>query len=85
MPAATPKDGASRQACPRQGCRHIAGSRDDMPVSSKIRALFDVLGPCIVRTCDGGTHVLSAEALRVVNIPLSHSTASNPGAKQHHA
>ena len=83
MPHPTPKDGASIAPAPVPTSAGSHSASD--PVRAKIRQLFEVLGPCIVRTCDGGTHVLSAEALRVIEIPLSHSRASNPGAKQHHA
>ena len=64
MPAATPKDGASIAPAPVPTSAGSHSASD--PVRAKIRALFDVLGPCIVRTCDGGTHVLSAEALKFV-------------------
>ena len=66
MPAVTPKDGASIAPAPVEVARAGQGRNDPVQVSAKIRALFDVLGPCIVRTCDGGTHVLSAEALKFV-------------------
>lgn len=61
------KDGASLAADPASFATG-SGSQSASDVPAKIRALFDVLGPCIVRTCDGGTHVLSAEALKFIPI-----------------
>ena len=41
---------------------------------AKLLALFHAFGgkPCLVRWDDGRTAILSAEALRVVDIPLTH-------------
>lgn len=86
------KDGASTQASPAKSTRPAFTGRtgsgqvsDDL--HAKLRAVVDAFGgkPCVVRLDDGRTAILSAEALRVVDIPLSHSSASNSEAKRNHA
>lgn len=39
---------------------------------AKLRALHAVVGTCVVRFADGSAAVVSADALRVIDIPLSH-------------
>ena len=70
------KDGASIPARPAvslpfQGSHWVSGQDS---ARAKVRALFDVMGgkPMIVRFSDDRTAILSAEALRVIDIPLSH-------------
>ena len=67
MPAATQKDGASRQARPTPTS---AGSHGADVRQAKLRALYDAMGgkPCIARWDDGRTVIVSAEALKIVPI-----------------
>lgn len=74
----TQKDGASTQASPAvypSGFKGRTGASQvpDNP-RAKLLALFHAFGgkPCLVRWDDGRTMILSAEALRVVDIPLTH-------------
>lgn len=57
-----PMEPHERQAYPFRDGPTVA----DLDAAAKRRALFGVLGPCILRTDDGGAHVLSAEALKIV-------------------
>lgn len=79
------KDGASQPASPRQVCLTGQGSQQTSQVS-KIRALYAAMGsrPLIVRFADDRAAILSAEALRVIELPLSHSSASIVSEQQHH-
>lgn len=71
--SATQKDGASISPAPVRFATG-SGSLTANDVTAKIRALFDAMGgkPMIVRFSDDRAAVLSAEALQIVHIPLSH-------------
>lgn len=63
------KDGASNTASPASLPEQRRVASNAAQVSDRramLRALFDVLGPCIVRFDDGGAAVLSAEALKII-------------------
>lgn len=67
------KDGASQPTgpavCPPATGSHSCGQVSD--IRAKMRALAQAMGaPCIVRTVDGGTHLLTVEALKF--IPVDH-------------
>ena len=76
MPLPTPKDGASRQARPRQGCPHDAGSHSPAQVLAdlaKVKSLFQmrqiatVMGcPSIIRDVDGDGLMLTVEPLQFI-------------------
>ena len=72
--ALTQKDGASNSArpavCPSGLSTGRTGTGQDL--KGQIRQLYDVLGPSILRLDDGRACVLSAQALQIVEIPLSH-------------
>ena len=83
MPLTTQKDGASQPTGPRQGCLTGAGSHVSsgqvLAELSRTKALFQMRAlaaamgaPCIVRTVDGGTHLLTVEALKFIPAHEGH-------------
>lgn len=57
--------------CPTVAGSHVSnGQVSDR--RAKLRALHAVIGTCIVRFADGSAAVVSADALRVIDFPLSH-------------
>lgn len=75
MSVALEKDGAIQADRPAV-YPHVAGSRDAMTVSEKIRALHEAMGadrPIIVRFADDRAAILSAEALKFIPLHEGHS------------
>lgn len=68
-----PLDIQGTPVCPSGLSTGRTGTGQDLNHRAKLRALAEAMGgPCFVRFDDGRTCVLSAQALQIVEIPLSH-------------